>query len=567
MNFKTIQAKLMGAFALLALVAAGIGIFELSELSESNQRIRMVVKLTAPRIAVANDVLVDLLNYVRLQGYMVIAPTEADRQIFIGFQRDNLAKYNNALARWEPIATDETKKALPSMQENMSALQRLNDQLIALCQAGKFAEAQTLSVSESRRTYDLTRVPVLTAISNANKAMEEQAKESEERYISMRWSIWLVMTAGIGLSLCAGWFVTRQTMERLHNLRDHLKDVAEGDGDLTKHIAVTHQDEVGELGTWLNKFLLKLQQMVAEIVSSTDNIAAASHELAANATEMTRSANSQRQEILGVATAMQEMAATVVEVSNNSNQAAETAKKSEAMARTGGDTVRGTVDTIRVLAADTRDTSQKILELGKASDQIGKIIGVIDDIADQTNLLALNAAIEAARAGEQGRGFAVVADEVRKLAERTSQATKEITTMVNTIQSETKQAVDAMNNSSLQVEIGVKNALEAGAALDKIIEGASQVQTIIVQIATAAHEQSSTTDQVTLNMDQIARMVEQSAAGAEESGRAVHDLSDQARHLQSLVGQFKVDEHKASSEHRFEGRVPEFSEEEYPRYQ
>jgi methyl-accepting chemotaxis protein len=356
-------------------------------------------------------------------------------------------------------------------------------------------------------------------------------------------------------------------MERLHNLRDHLKDVAEGDGDLTKHIAVTHQDEVGELGTWLNKFLLKLQQMVAEIVSSTDNIAAASHELAANATEMTRSANSQRQEILGVATAMQEMAATVVEVSNNSNQAAETAKKSEAMARTGGDTVRGTVDTIRVLAADTRDTSQKILELGKASDQIGKIIGVIDDIADQTNLLALNAAIEAARAGEQGRGFAVVADEVRKLAERTSQATKEITTMVNTIQSETKQAVDAMNNSSLQVEIGVKNALEAGAALDKIIEGASQVQTIIVQIATAAHEQSSTTDQVTLNMDQIARMVEQSAAGAEESGRAVHDLSDQARHLQSLVGQFKVDEHKASSEHRFEGRVPEFSEEEYPRYQ
>jgi methyl-accepting chemotaxis protein len=355
-------------------------------------------------------------------------------------------------------------------------------------------------------------------------------------------SIWLVMVAGIGLSLSTAWFVTHQTVKRLHLLRDHIKDVAEGEGDLTKIIAISHQDEIGELGGWLNKFLLKLQQMISEIIANTSNIAVASQELALTAAQISRSANSQREETVNVATAMQEMAATVVEVSNNSNHAAENARQAEITAHSGGETVRGTVESIRALAENIRETACRIQELGKSSDQIGKIIGVIDDIADQTNLLALNAAVEAARAGEQGRGFAVVADEVRKLAERTSGATKEITTMVTNIQVETRKAVEAMKNSSSQVKIGVQNALDAGTSLDKIIEGASEVQKIIMQNATAAHEQSSATDQVAQNMDQISRMVEESSTAAAQSAKAIENLSKQAMQLQLLVSQFKVDD-------------------------
>ena len=256
--------------------------------------------------------------------------------------------------------------------------------------------------------------------------------------------------------------------------------------------------------------------------------------------QISRAANRQRAETVNIATAMQEMSATVVEVSNNSSRAAENAGQAEAAARKGGDTVRGTVETIRTIATDTRAAAERIHVLGTSSHQIGKIIGVIDDIADQTNLLALNAAIEAARAGEQGRGFAVVADEVRKLAERTSSATGEITGMVTNIQEETRKAVDAMNNSSKQVDAGVERAMGAGTALEEIITGASAVQSNIAQIATAATEQASTTDEMAHNMEQISKMVEESATASLEAARAITSLSEQATKLQALTGRFTV---------------------------
>jgi len=234
------------------------------------------------------------------------------------------------------------------------------------------------------------------------------------------------------------------------------------------------------------------------------------------------------------------MSSTVTQVSDNSRQASENAKEAGDLARNGGVVVADTVKVIQGVADATRDTSAKIEELGRSSDQIGQIIGVIDDIADQTNLLALNAAIEAARAGEQGRGFAVVADEVRKLAERTTQSTKEIAQMIKTIQEETKKAVSAMTAGTDKVDAGVESAREAGAALEKIIHSADGVQDMVTNIATAATEQASATEQVNSNMEQIAKMVHQSSIGAQESARACQDLSNLALDLQQLVGRFKL---------------------------
>ncbi len=208
--------------------------------------------------------------------------------------------------------------------------------------------------------------------------------------------------------------------------------------------------------------------------------------------------------------------------------------------------VEDTLTRMRSIASSVRETAQKVQELGSRSDQIGKIVGVIDDIADQTNLLALNAAIEAARAGEQGRGFAVVADEVRKLAERTTKATKEIAEMIQSVQTETRGAVEKMQSGTQQVEKGVEVTAKAGESLKQIIGQADHVGEMVTHIATAATEQSSATEQVNANMEQINKLVAESAEGAQQSARACEQLSSLALELQNLVSRFKLGQQTAS---------------------
>ncbi|HZZ14751.1 MAG TPA: methyl-accepting chemotaxis protein, partial [Candidatus Sulfotelmatobacter sp.] len=268
----------------------------------------------------------------------------------------------------------------------------------------------------------------------------------------------------------------------------------------------------------------------------------ASEEISSSATQQAESAETQKDQTMQVATAMQQMSSTVTSVSDSCNKAAEAARQAAETARLGGSIVEGTLTKMRVIADSVGATAKKMEELGQSSEQIGRIIGVIDDIADQTNLLALNAAIEAARAGEQGRGFAVVADEVRKLAERTTTATKEIAQMIKTIQGETKAAVDAMESGTRQVEEGVTSTAQAGDSLRSIIQMSEQVGGMITEIATAANQQSSTTEQVNMNIEQIAKLVKESAVGAQQSATACQDLSSLALDLQTMVGRFKLEE-------------------------
>jgi methyl-accepting chemotaxis protein len=306
-------------------------------------------------------------------------------------------------------------------------------------------------------------------------------------------------------------------------------------------IEVTSEDELGQAGVALNRMKNNLREVIQTIAGTAEHVASASEEISASASQQSQSADTQKDQTAQVATAMQEMSATVLQVSENSNQAAEASRKAAETARLGGVIVQDTLGKMRVIAESVGSTARKMEELGKSSDQIGRIIAVIDDIADQTNLLALNAAIEAARAGEQGRGFAVVADEVRKLAERTTTATKEIAQMIKNIQDETRAAVTAMEAGSQQVEDGVKSTAQAGESLKEIIQMAEEVGEMITHIATAATEQSAASEEVNQNMDQIAKLVKESAAGAQQAAKACQDLSGLALDLQKMVENFDLD--------------------------
>jgi methyl-accepting chemotaxis protein len=244
-----------------------------------------------------------------------------------------------------------------------------------------------------------------------------------------------------------------------------------------------------------------------------------------------------------------------METTRNSSSAAEAAKHAGTIAKEGGIVINETINGMGRIAEVVRKAAVTVQALGKNSDQIGEIVQVIDDIADQTNLLALNAAIEAARAGEQGRGFAVVADEVRKLAERTTKATKEIATMIKQIQKDTEGAVVSMSEGTAEVEKGKQLADKAGDSLNQIIRGSEQVVDMATQVAAASEEQSATSEQISKNIEAISNVTQESTAGIQQIAKASEDLNQLTLNLQELVGHFKLKNEKGSLAIRQNGKL------------
>ncbi|MCS6291613.1 MAG: methyl-accepting chemotaxis protein [Nitrospira sp.] len=318
------------------------------------------------------------------------------------------------------------------------------------------------------------------------------------------------------------------------------KDIAQGEGDLTKRVPVHGTDEIASLGGYFNMFIEKLQKMIGKVAHVTDKVASASVELSATAEEISKGTDTLTSRASQTAAAVEEMNATVSQVAQNSGKAATLAQETVKTAKDGGSVVSDTISGMQQLSDAVSSSATIISELGKSSDQIGEIVRVIEDIADQTNLLALNAAIEAARAGEQGRGFAVVADEVRKLAERTTKATKEIGDMIRQIQQDTRGAVESMQQGTVKVTSGVDLVNRTGEALSRIVEMVSESADMIRQIAVASEEQSVATQQIANDIENVAKVTKESASGANESAKASHDLSQLATELQGIVGSFKL---------------------------
>lgn len=356
-----------------------------------------------------------------------------------------------------------------------------------------------------------------------------------------RFTLFLFLFTAL-LAVTLAFLADHQISHPFRRLNLRLKDIAEGDGDLTQRLDVGSEDEIGEASRWFNLFMDKLQVLISNLSSSTHQLANASEEISTTADQSARTAQVQADQTQQIAIAMQEMSAMVTQVSVNSQQAAKAAHDAAETAREGGKTVEQSLASMRNIGDSTRNLCVRVVELGKNSEQIGKIIAFIDDIADQTNLLALNAAIEAARAGEQGRGFAVVAEEVRKLAERTTRATKEITSMVESIQKEMRLAVQAMETNSREVDEGIERVIVRGKALREIIQMAEQVGVMVSQIASAAGRQSGAMTNVNGNVARISDLTQESSAAAQQTAKACSDLSRLACDLQQLVRQFKIEE-------------------------
>ena len=397
--------------------------------------------------------------------------------------------------------------------------------------ADKASSAACLSCHTNNQVGDTLgmlslSLPMAEAVNLSNKSM---------------WQTGGLMAAMVVSIMIVTYFLLRNiVLKPLEKMSDISRDIAKGEGDLTKRVPSEGNDELARMGSYFNEFIEKLQHMIKKVAHVTDKVASASVELSATAEEISKGTDTLTSRASQTAAAVEEMNATVGQVAQNSGKAASLAQDTVKTAQEGGTVVSSTISGMQQLSEAVSNSATIISDLGKSSDQIGEIVRTIEDIADQTNLLALNAAIEAARAGEQGRGFAVVADEVRKLAERTTKATKEIGDMIRQIQQDTRGAVESMQQGTQKVTAGVDLVNKTGEALSQIVRMVSESADMIRQIAVASEEQSVATQQIASDIENVAKVTKESSSGAHESAKASQDLSQLAVELQGIVGGFKI---------------------------
>lgn len=537
-NF-TIRTRLLAGFSFILLLLAviiGTGVNSLYKSEDQLNNVKRISGLSNHVVKAATALAVVDESVKKLD----FAASAAEREKLVETIKASRAKYKESIDVVEKnTKTPDGKKLVSEVISTIDAEAKVNEKLISFALAGESAKYKALMSSEGDKVTEVKNKAVGALLDFYEKRVGIRVDDALSSASSATTLMYILGLACLVLSLTTAFVITSGITTPLKKCVEIADRIA--DGDMTVSIETgSGRCETTQLMNAMSNMAIKIRNAIGRVSQAAGEVSTAVTELHSTAQNMVRGTDEVSSQASTVATAGEEMASTSQDIASNCNSAAESSRHANQLATSGADIVQGTVDGMARIAERVRATAENVENLGSRSNEIGAIVGTIEDIADQTNLLALNAAIEAARAGEQGRGFAVVADEVRALAERTTRATKEIGSMIKAIQAETKQAVASMEVGVSEVERGTEEASKSGGALQEILSQINEVTNQINQIATAAEEQSSTSREISNNMHMITQVVQETAIGTHATANSADQLASLAADLKSLVGQFKL---------------------------
>ena len=537
----SISTKILGTIAVILAITIGVAIVAITRLSCIATVADHIGAVLMPRVTTLAKIRTSVDTYRRSELQFYLKNTDAEFKKYhdrMGKMQEEMTGAKESFAKLK--LESEEKKQLESFDAAWSAYVASAQKSLDLIKAGKADEAPQQTRGEGKKLYDHVNTVLTEMQEQAQKNATAEVKLAHKSANTARfWIIGLIAVSvliGIIFALAA----LRSVLLPLRRLAQDAEQIATG--DLSVVVDVESNDEIGLLAHSFEKMVNSLRELIGRLADSSSEVSKSSVSMQENASQMANGAEEVAGQATTVATASEEMSATAADIAQNCVMAAENAKRAIDAAAHGATVIESSIAVMHRIADRVKSSASTVEELGAKSDQIGSIISTIEDIADQTNLLALNAAIEAARAGEQGRGFAVVADEVRALAERTTKATKEIDAMIKVIQQNTKSAVSAMEEGVAEVETGTGEAARSGEALQNIRDEINAVNMQVQQIATAAEEQTATTSEISGNIQQINAVAFGTVEQARSTYTAAQHLARLSDELQKVVSQFRLSE-------------------------
>jgi methyl-accepting chemotaxis protein len=533
----TIGVRASLGFGLVAVLLVFVGLFCLRQMTELRSSAEVIERSWMPNIEMmhANG---DNIARIRLEALRLIANTKpASQQSSKEIIRQSRAELIKRLDDYKTLMKDaEHRAATVDLENSVKAYLQLVDQLIEKVDAKQPEQADAIINDQIAPMGVRLATHLKALITLDQQGADQAAKNAANLYEQTRTVVILTIIAALAATLLLAWALTRSIVGPIRQALGVAQVIA--GGNLSSRIQIDGSDEPAQLLTALNTMQDQLRTTIRGISDSSQQLAAAAEEMSAVMEQSTRGLRAQNDEIELAATAVTEMSAAVDEVASNAVSTAEASKTSDAATQHGHRQVSETIDSIQGLVDEVLRASDQAQGLATQAQDISKVLEVIRGIAGQTNLLALNAAIEAARAGEAGRGFAVVADEVRSLAQRTQDSTQEIELMISSIQSGTAATVNAMQSSADQAGKTLDRASSAGQALEKITAAISEINQRNLVIASAAEQQSLVAREVDRSLVSIRDLSTQTAAGATQTSAASHELSRLAIGLNGLVSRF-----------------------------